>query len=219
MRRQLSLAAASVLAGCTLVTSLDGLSGGGDPVVADEAGSLEAGAEASMPLSDAGSTVDANVDAGPLLSGGDFEATTTLCNGPSFNSDTDVISSNPHAGKSSCRVCASADSESTFSLDIRPPAGPPIVGATYRASAFVRRPQNESFPPAGVYLNIRSFNDAPFTVVEIATMNTPTQTAWSQVSVDLKITKPAQALDIFASALYGENTCFIIDDLTLTKPT
>ena len=205
-------------AGCTLTTSLDGLSGGADPTVPDEAGAPDSAVDATTDVATLPDTgVDATIEAGTnLYPTGGFESGVT-CSGQGYNSNLFVSDQNPHSGLYSCRVCGRGTNQPPFSFDQVIPMAPVVVGATYRATAWVRKSTADPPPTDVVSIVARSITNPGFAPVENNKSDRLIGTEWRFFSVDFKPTKSADAFDVFVSANYESGTCFVVDDITFVR--
>jgi hypothetical protein len=224
---------ASALAaiGCSALVDLSGLSTGSAAdatTTPTEGGSNEAG-----PLTDSGdgstgtdgAPIDARADAdaadpdphvGPnLLADHSFESG---CTWDAFQG-TKATDTTARTGTKSCRICT-LDSTTDYFTGQDPFSAPaPVVGATYRAIAWVRTAPGAAVPP-GPVLNVRSTNSAPFTAIEgaaSANPGIPFTDTWQRVEVTMKATKPAQQMDIFVGSNTVTGGCFLVDDVWLER--
>ncbi|MBS2018661.1 MAG: hypothetical protein JST00_37690 [Deltaproteobacteria bacterium] len=212
--------------GCSLFTSLEGLSGGGgdggSPISPDAASVAEAGSTDATTSTDASSTSDADEDAGSdagpappnVHPNGTFD--TTLDPWAAFQG-TASKDTTARTGPFSLRACGKAGF-GYFTADDGSAFEGPVLGATYRAEAWVRTAPGAAVPPV-IKIFLRSASFTPdFTSVESTEADGPALTStWQKLSVTLKLTKPAQRLGIYVGADYVPEACFLLDDVALQR--
>lgn len=219
--------AAVSFAGCSALVSVDGLAGAADatPTPAGEGGSGLDGSS-SRDASDAGAasdaptTTDAPPDAdthvGPnLLDDSSFEGDCT------WNGFQGISSSDPTArtGSKSCRICTSPTTTDYFTGNSHYTSAAPLIGATYRAVAWVRKAPGAPSPGPAI-LNLRTLTPSPFTSIENTATDLPGLTltdTWQRLEILMLVTKSASNMDVYVGVDTAPNSCFLIDDVWLEK--
>ena len=229
------VAAASVLAvGCSVLVDVDGLSGSLDAAATpiseggssgdansgglDSSNDARVGADGPIIEGDGGGGLpEANEHVGPnLLADSSFESG---CSWSSFQGSIATESPTARTGTKSCRVCASPSTPDYYPGGDPFTGGPPVVGATYRATAWVRTAPGSATPP-GALLFVRATNSSPFASIDQA--NTPKPglpftATWQKLQVSFTSTAPAGQMDIFVGTDTLVGSCFLIDDVWLEK--
>lgn len=226
------VASGGVLGGCTLLTSLDGLS------------SDAAGSDATAPASEAGSDGATARDAGSGdtgadgsgLDGGtrdaapDAPSPVNLAPNPGLETgkpdcapwggyESTLVSESPgRSGALACRVCAKPDVP-FFTIDGDVLTAPPI-GSRYRAEAWVRAIGTTK--PATVDLHLRTYNTVGGFVDRDQAVSSEIQigTQWAKLEVEMTVTKTAERLDVFVAGgpPVGAGTpCFLVDDILVVS--
>jgi hypothetical protein len=97
-------------------------------------------------------------------------------------------------------------------------AGPPVVGTSYHAVAWVRKAPGAA-TPVGALLFFRTSNATPFTGIDGANTGPalPFTDTWQRLEITVKSTKPAEQIDIFVGTDTVPGSCFLIDDVWLEK--
>ncbi len=214
----------SALAGCSLTTSLSGLSGGpNDAPTPTEGGALPEGAApgamdaAVEAASDARS--DASTSLGPnLYPAGNFDSpTSSLCMDTGYHSDVALDSPGRNLSAFDCEVCAAGMSNDLYTLD-RFTSIAPRAGERYRVTAWVKVDSPALPPSNGVTLALRSAVADPFQVFDEKVSDSVVPTAaWQQLSVDLPITTDAPSLEYYIGGLFTPSSCFLVDDIEIRK--
>jgi hypothetical protein len=189
--------------GCSLLVSVDGLSGG----VSD---SGDASPGDANPQSDAAS---GNVDAGPnLIFNGDFEEAGADCEDWfTFNATatTDPIA---HSGQSSCRVCEVG--ASGFALDHNTILSNISPGSTFTGTAWVRATPSNTDPAQHVAVAFRVYADAGGAPLQDVGSASPViNQSWVQLTVMITTTSGGN-LNLFIPADQTvDGSCFLVDDV------
>lgn len=233
-RRILACSVFALAGGCSILTSLDGLSSpdneastpGGDgggldgTTSATDAGD---GASATDASSDTGSSpdvaVDSGTDGGPSLPNlhpnGTFEANLVpwgAYQGVATQSDL------ARTGAHSLRACGTSNVD-FYTADDGSALGPPTIGATYRAEAWVRTSPGASAPPSmTIFLRSVSFTGG-FQSIETNDAKAPgaITSTWQKLTVTITITKAAERFGIFVGADPSAGGCFLLDDVVLQR--
>lgn len=216
MRRPLALGLIASLvfasAACSLLTSLDGFSDAPEPDASAAGDSSNDGAMRA----DATPVGDAGDEALPSLHPqGTFEGSD--CEPWSAYEGTLTHVATAHSGSGACRTCQVASAMDIFSGDDNGASGPGIVGATYRASAWVRTEPGRPAPPSvAITLRIVPTN-APFAELEL--MSSPEVAidgTWKRIETTLTMTK-AGTLNVFVYGNVAPSSCFLFDDVVLQR--
>jgi hypothetical protein len=209
---------------CSLLTSLNGFSDGraaeAGATAADDGGE-GGGATADVTVDSANApdvsdgALDAE-DAGPNLftvyANGTFE---NGCPGSGYNS-TVTVDTTAHGGARSCRICSNAGGDAIFTFD-EVVGTTPIVGARYRAEAWVRPAPSATPPAVGVFVELRTFQNPPFVVVEVNAEAKAIDATWQHRSIELDVTKAAPLLDVIIGSDTKAGTCFLVDDVEVHR--
>lgn len=219
--------------GCSILTSLDGLSSrnddetpggdGGGPDGTTSASDAGDGATASDAPSDTGSNPDALVDSGAdsepslpnLHPNGSFEANIMpwgAYQGAVTQSDI------ARTGAHSLRACGSSNTD-FYTADDGSALGPPTIGASYRVEAWVRTSPGASAPPS-MTIFLRSVNfTGGFQSIETNDAKAPgaITSTWQKISVTITITKAAERFGVFVGADPSAGGCFLLDDVVLQR--
>jgi len=232
VRRVLACAVFALAGGCSILTSLDGLSSPNDPTP----GGSEAGPDGTTSANDAGDsgsssdalsdtgssadvTVDSGTDSGPSLPNlhpnGSFEA-----NIVPWGAYQGVVTQNDLArtGAHSLRACGN-NGVDFYTADDGSALGAPTIGAMYRAEVWVRTSPGAPAPPS-MTLFIRSVNfTGGFQSIETANVDTvgAITSTWQKLSVTITITKAAERFGVFVGADPSAGGCFLLDDVVLQK--
>jgi hypothetical protein len=204
------------LSACTLITSLDGLSGG-VPQDRLDAGALSEADIVTDGARETSSSLDSGDEAGPDLEPqGTFE-TSTCSPWQSFRG-TLVPSSIAHSGAGSCKVCIAAGGAASFTADDERSPGPAVVGATYRVEAWVRADPTAPAPPSLVLaLRVATIADGGFQELEShLSLNVAPDPMWRRVESTLEVTK-AGMINAFLAAEPAANACFLFDDVAIRR--
>lgn len=213
---------------CSLLTSLDGLSSGGDAgegpspdAAADH--SAEGGADAAPPFkadaADALPTEDAGArdDAGPNLHpAGTFE-NGTCSPWQGFQGSVGPISI-AHTGSGACRACTASTTTDYFTVDDGGASGDDVVGVTYRAEGWVRTDPSTPAPP-DVRFFLRNASIATGTFVTLESSMSPAaaiDATWQHFEATLSVTKQGY-LNVFVGGTHAPSACFILDDVTVRR--
>jgi hypothetical protein len=210
-------------AACTALTSLEALSGGdgdGDAQAADvrtsaDGPSVEASGEADA--SDGAVTSDADAALAELHPNGTFESGGAPWG--SYNGNVFVLDGTARTGSRSLRACgqATAPADPIFSGDDNGAAGAPIVGATYRATAWVRTAPGSAVPP-GVSMRFRTIQLPVFVETEIReTAGVAITSTWQKLDIELPVSKSAAKLNIAVLGKWAAGACFLIDDVSIVR--
>ena len=231
VRRILACAVFALAGGCSILTSLDGLSSRNDdqtPTPGGSDGAAEGsatgdGASASDAPSDTGPTddvtVDSGTDSGPSLPNlhpnGNFEA-----NIMPWGAYQGVVTQNDLArtGAHSLRACGSNGLD-FYTADDGSALASPVIGATYRAEAWVRTSPGAAAPPS-MTIFLRSVNfTGGFQSVETADVQAASAitSTWQKLTVTITITKAAERFGIFVGADPSAGGCFLLDDVVLQR--
>lgn len=213
---------------CSLLTSLDGLSGGSDggsgstDATSDVATSGDAspGADGGTDASDDAPSRDAGDDAGApsIHPQGTFEGGT--CAPWAGYQGSVTASTLAHTGSFSCRVCTAPTTTDFFTADDNGASGPGTVGATYRAEAWVRTDPSQP-APSEINVFLRSFrvdDNGVFLALESASSpDTTIGAQWKYIETTLQLTKPNGRLNVFVGAPHSPGACFLLDDVALRR--
>lgn len=218
---------AATASSCSLFSDLGGLA---SEVPSDAAApSNDGGAESGTTKTPDGAASDSSTVVTPDADGGagDAAAPNLHPNG-TFENGCDgwgnyyaqlTPSTIAHSGKGSCRVCSATNNPDTFfTIDDGGASGPPVVGARYLATAWVRGGDTGTFPSFAV-ANLRTASFNPFASYDQAAgPNTALSTSWIQLSVILTITQAKGNLNVFVGAPKETATgCFLVDDVRLER--
>jgi hypothetical protein len=230
MRRSyvVSLIAAGSFAAtaCSLLNSVDGLTGGAGPALVPEGG--EGGGGGLDATSNGDAVSDAAVEASLIRDAGD-EAGSNLHPSGTFEGPTcDPWSgyqgtvekvTDARTGTGACRICTSPTTTDYFTADDKGQGGAATVGASYRAEAWVRTAPGKAVPGASS-LFLRSFSTAggQFTSLELENSpKKPLTDTWMKLEATLTITKPGGTLNIFVGADTNPGACMLLDDVYLER--
>lgn len=198
------------LGACTF-GRLDGLTGGNPDAGAPE----DAGSPTVLDAADARVTP---VEAGPTTTtifSADFESG-ERCTGGSYNSTLSTTDQKPHGGALGCRVCIASTSIATYSYSMELEGQPVVVGASYHAKVWFRRPTSGATSDS-VAFALRTVTRDPFTEIETKAAFAEAKADWTMIEVELPVTKPAEALNFYLSQNSGTDYCFVLDDLEITR--
>ena len=204
--------------GCWVLSADLDLIGGTATVESADAGARPLPSESGTPDTGApdasADSSDASVVGPNLLPNGTFEDGTD----PWMVHQAKLsISKTARGGAQSMLVCDDA-SPDYFTADVYA-ADPPVVGATYRASIWVREAPSSPRPP-GVQLHLRTSNPGPpFMGIEAVTTTEMVlvDDTWRKLEVELSTTKPAAKLDVFFGSDRLAGACFLVDDVRLER--
>lgn len=216
----ISLVGASLLAACSLMTSLDGLqadhswidASSSEVAAGDGAGGVEAGDSPDGPSD--GSSLDARDDSGPpnIHPFGTFESG---CYPWSSYGGTVSESSVARSGVGSCRVCTNDTTTQPFSIDDNGSPGPTVVGATYRVEGWARTAPGSPAPAAASML-LR--NVSPTAILEVAgSQERPLTAEWQRFESTLTVAHPGGAINALFFGVYRPSACFLVDDVVLRR--
>lgn len=209
----------ALVAGCSLVTTTDGLAGDAASSAADSGADVAAASDAdgATPPLDDSSAPDASAVVN-LHPNGDFDALgCKLWGGYYATLTADTLA---RSGTGSCRVCALEGSQSAggFSADdASGSASNPPVGAVYAVSAWIRAAPGAPSPD-DITVLLRSTRPSPFQIYEEAygPRVAPTND-WAQINVTLAINEQAEALNTAIIGRGSTGACFLVDDLVLQR--
>lgn len=211
------------LAGCSLFVDLSGFSNG---AIDRDAGVVESGASRdaanaaeSGEQDDARPTREAslNSDAGTpnLHPFGSFD---TGC-GPWKGFHATVVGvQDGHLNPGSCRVCTDLGITDNFSADDFGAIAGPVVGATYRAEAWVSYASGAN-GTAEIGILMRTFNSSP-TFAEVDKNQSGaivSGSVWTKIETTLKVTSAAEKLNIVIVAPATPGACFLVDDVFVER--
>jgi hypothetical protein len=213
---------ASTTSACSLLTSLDGLSGspasdvpdGDARADVDATGSTDAASDTSA-TSDA---LDAGDDAGPNLHPqGTFE-TGTCDPWVGFQGTLEIVST-AHSGNGACRACTKPSTTDFFTADDNGAPGPGELGATYRAQVWVRTDPTAPAPPtATLFLREASIASGSFVQLQLnSTPEVPIDATWQRLETTLTFMNPDGYMNLFVGAPASPNACFLLDDAVLQR--
>lgn len=129
-----------------------------------------------------------------------------------------AVSATAHGGAKSMRVCTNvAGTTTNFSGDDNLSPGSAIIGASYRARAWVRTDPG-GIVPGPLQLGLRTVNKDVGSVVKDSTLSTPValDATWRQLEVTLDVTERG-LLNVTASAMTALGACFLLDDVALQR--
>jgi hypothetical protein len=197
-----------------------------DPAAETDGGASDATAPpADAAATDGGEGGGVTIDANEAGDGGGG-ALQNLHPFPGFEGDgcvgwgtykaTLAASSVARTGAGSCRVCTDG-TDAIFTADDNGQIAL-TVGATYMAEVWVRSDPTKPASPF-VGLTLRSRNDNPFAEPEKnyePLVGAPTA-SWQKITVTLKVTQPAQKVNIVVAGDTVANACFLMDDVALYR--
>jgi hypothetical protein len=231
----LVVAASAFAVGCSLLVDSGGLVGPADGAAPfSEGGASPDSSSGSSGGLDSGGTDSSTTADGPVIEGdgsgpGDPEhvgpnlladhSFESGCTWNGFQGVTTTESPTAHTGTKSCRVCTEAATTDYFTAGDPFTFGPPVVGVTYRATAWVRTAPGASTPP-GAVMHLRTSNPAPFASIESAYTSIaglPFTPTWQKMVISLKVSLAAAKVDVFVGTDTAPGACFLIDDVWLEQ--
>jgi hypothetical protein len=114
--------------------------------------------------------------------------------------------------------CTAPSTTDSFTADDNGASGPLVVGATYRAEAWVRTDPSRPAPP-GIVLVLRNSAIINGTFVDQESGDSPNvgiDATWQHFETTLAPTKPG-TLNIYIYADHAPNACFIFDDVVVRR--
>lgn len=224
--------AAAALAACSLTTSLDGFTstlvyadGAADGTASGTDGGARADSDVVGP--DAGTDAFAAGDAdGGVIGGANIHPQSTFENAddacePGWGAFQASLTKNAvaHSGSASCRVCMNSGVLDYYTADDGGASGGAVVGAKYRAEAWVRTAPGTAAPgPGRIFL--RNFTTAGgFQALEGKNSDPEQQMddTWRLWSIELPITKANGTINVFVGVTSKPSSCFLLDDVTLRR--
>jgi hypothetical protein len=215
--------AASVLAmsACSLLTSLDGLTGGASAEAGDGAISADAplrsdasGADVAVQADGAGA--DGGGDSGPsnLVADPGFESGAVGCGGVwsgGYNA-TYQLSPEAHTGSNSCLMCPAPGGVTSFALALTNPLtlGP----GSYVAAAWIHAPVDAGGAGGTGVLPAELLPDGG-TVFHQGTMVTP-DVVWASSTESFTLAETTQ-LSLSVHVYFPNGGCVLIDDVSLVQ--
>lgn len=185
---------------------------------APDAASTDAAAPGNVDAgSSAGDAASADGDAGALPNlhpNGTFD--TTCSPWTSFQGTASHVPSDGRTSAGACRFCTNGSS-SYFTADDTGILGAPVVGGEYEARVWVRAADSTALP-SKVSLGLRT-RDASKTEVQdgYVELATPLSTTWQMLTAKLLVTQPAKELAVVVGATPVEDSCFLLDDVTVVR--
>jgi hypothetical protein len=231
MARALAAGFLAACAACSLLTSVDGLSGGAaerDAAGSDASGD---GPGANADATDALVTNDGAAGDGSTAGDGGPDASVPVELHPNGTFEdglapwgayhgTVALDATARTGTKSLRPCAQPNppADNIFSGDDQGAVPNPVIGATYHASIWVRADPAASMAPSGVLLLFRTIQLPNFAEVEVKTTTPVTLDAtWKKLEIDLPVTMPAKALNIAVIGQHAAGACFLVDDVSVVR--
>jgi hypothetical protein len=226
-----AVAAGAFAAGCSLLVDSGGLVGPADAAAPFSEGG--ASPDSSSGGLDSGGTDSSTTTDGPVIEGDgsgpnpdpehvgpNLLADNSFESGCTWNAFQGTISTEvgtAHIGTKSCRVCTEPGTTDYFTGGDPFTFGPPVVGVTYRATAWVRTAPGANTPP-GAVMQLRTSNPSPFASIESANTSVaglPFTATWQKMVISLKVSLAAAKVDVFIGTNTAPGACFLIDDVWL----
>lgn len=227
MRSVIVVVASALLGACSLLTDLDGLSGGEAPSDATMTDAHVGDAVLETAASDDATLEDASVgpDATPLNrqpNAGFEDAPGEPGCGPGWNGYDATLTrvTTSRTGRFACQACENGTDRSTgFTIDgYDSMKGVAIaVGETWHAEAWVRLPPGLSTVQQAS-IHVRTYA-ADGTFIEGSQSAQVTLTsAWQKVAVDLQLSKPGNLLNVYIeSGPAAAGNCVLGDDVVVYR--
>lgn len=225
MRRALWLFVGLAFGACTLPSADEFAKSAPDRGASSSGatGSLEAG---SLPTADGGEIAEASVqesgvDAGVvnLMANPGFEDGT--CGPVNFYQGSGGGSADAHGGSHACQACRANEGTDFYTFNPFFVVMKPVVGATYHASAWVKRGA-ESFKDQTITISLRAANTEPTFQEQqvVGSLGVPLTDQWQPIEVKLTLSKDAQEIDFFVGAstlATAGQRCFLVDDVAVWR--